>query len=295
MRGKQHRPKREARKKPSGAKPTGDRVEAPEVAQYAPTNPEFALIPPPRPEDYADYVEHPRFGKAPRYTGFDPNPDSPEVNLHWRTGYRTEGQRRSEERWDAERERTHGRTFSIVEWVPVLIPGTAVEADLSRQTQAYFPVTHYYDLDRICTDCKRKFLFFAEEQKHWYEDLGFNLASDAVRCPDCRKRLQNIAQMRQRYEQLSDFDSMSVDETLEMADCCLTLIEAEAFSIRQCERVRMLLKRVPEERRSEEKFRDLTARVHSVEGRARGEKDAAPTDTSLPLPDKAAPEEEPNA
>jgi len=61
----------------------------------------------------------------------------------------------------------------------------------------------------------------------------------------------------------------SVEDTLEMLEDCLTLIEAEEFSVRQCERVRMFLKRIPEERRSEEKFKEVTARLHAVESKFR--------------------------
>ena len=136
-------------------------------------NPEFIAIPRPVEEDYADYVEHPRFGKAPRYTGFDPNPNFPWVSLHWNTGY-TSGK--------ALRRLRHFFEFS---WIyssfkdrkPDLVPGTAICADLSRQAQATCHVTHYYDIDHLCVDCGKRFIFFAEEQKHWYEELGFGLES----------------------------------------------------------------------------------------------------------------------
>ena len=58
-----------------------------------------------------------------------------------------------------------------------------------------------------------------------------------------------------------------------MADCCLGLIEEAVFHRRQAERVRMLLNRIPEDRRSERRFLDLSARVHAAE--TKGE-DAAP-------------------
>lgn len=225
-------------------------------------------------EDYADYVEHPRFGKAPRFTGLDPNPNDPGVNLHWRTSYHP----------------------------TLLIPGTAIKADLSRQTESPAPVTHYYDLDRTCVDCHRKFLFFAEEQKFWYEELGFPLDSDSVRCTACRKRLQHIAHARRhvaptrrRYEQLFALDSRGVEETLEMVDCCLTLIEEAEFSPRQCERVRMLLKRVPEDRRSGENFRDLTARLYVAERQARDRRNAASADDPIPSPGNVTPGAEQSA
>ena len=59
-----------------------------------------------------------------------------------------------------------------------------------------------------------------------------------------------------------------------MADCCLRLIEEAIFHRRQTERVRMLLNRIPEEKRSEQRFLDLSARVRAVE--TKGEQDAPP-------------------
>ncbi len=221
----------------------------------------------PRPEEYAEHVEHPRYGKAPRFTGLDPNPNSSAVHLHWNTRYFTEGQLRMIER--------------SLGWRPTfpddgtrMVRGTAVAADLSRQPPTTVPVTHYYDVDKVCRDCGRRFIFFAEEQKHWYEEMGFPLEADAVRCPPCRKRLQHVARARQRYEQLFHVHSRTVDETLELADCCLTLIEEAVFHHHQTERVRMLLKRVPEEKRSDRRFVDSVARLHAAE--ASGEQDAAP-------------------
>ena len=222
---------------------------------------------PPRLEGYAEYVEHPRYGKAPRYTGLDPNPNSSAVHLHWNTRSYTQHQLQEMER--------------LLGWRPTfpadgtrIVRGTAVEADLSRQTPATVPVTHYYDIDKICSDCGRRFIFFADEQKHWYEELCFPLEADAVRCPPCRKRLQHIARTRERYEQLFHVSHRSLEGTFEMADCCLTLVEEAIFHRRQTERVRMLLNRVPEERPSERRFLDLSARVCAVE--TRGERDAAP-------------------
>jgi hypothetical protein len=107
--------------------------------------------------EYDNYVEHPRFGRYPRITGLNPESDftTGKPFLHWNATER--------------------------------IPNTAVEADLSRQSRATVPVTHYYDVKRTCRDCARPFIFFADEQKHWYEELKLPLEADCVRCVPCRK------------------------------------------------------------------------------------------------------------
>jgi hypothetical protein len=109
---------------------------------------------------FRDFVTHPRYGQGPRITGLDPQdgPETAGVFLHW-----------------------HSREG-------VRIPDTAIPADLSRQTPATCAVTHYFDSKRQCADCGEPFIFYADEQKHWYEELGFGLDADCVRCVVCRKR-----------------------------------------------------------------------------------------------------------
>jgi hypothetical protein len=168
-----------------------------------------------------------------------------------------------------------------------VVRGTAIAADVSRQSWKPVAVTHYYDIDKICRDCHRRFIFFAEEQKHWYEELGFQIDADAVRCPPCRKRDQLIAAIREKYERLFHVANRTRDESLEMVDCCLTLMEEAIFHPRQSERVRMLLKQVPAENQSGQRFLQLTDRLHAVEARWKAEKAAAPGGRPNEPPDKA--------
>jgi hypothetical protein len=109
------------------------------------------------------------------------------------------------------------------------IAGTAVAADLGRQTPATFAVTHYFDIERTCRECGRSYIFFAAEQKYWYEDLGFGLDSDCARCVECRKKEQGIARDRETYETLSHVAERTTEQSLEMADICLKLIEGGHF------------------------------------------------------------------
>lgn len=166
-------------------------------------------------DEYKLYVEHPRYGQRPRITGLNPQTVyGGDVFIHWHSS----------------------KEFRI--------PNTAIQADLSRQTPATVPVTHYYDVKRECLDCGKPFIFFAEEQKYWYEELGFGLDSDCVRCVFCRKRQQGLTLKRVRYEELFHVTDRTTKESIEMAECCLSLIEANLFDMRQTERVRMLLKSV---------------------------------------------------
>lgn len=184
---------------------------------------------------FSDHVEHPRYGRGPRVTGLNPETDlaAGKPFLHWNASER--------------------------------IPFTAVEADLSRQSRATVPVTHYYDVKRVCRDCGRPFLFFALEQKHWYEELRLPLEADCVRCVPCRKRQHGIAAKRARYEELFHVAARATDQNLEMAECALSLIEAGEFHARHTQRVRELLNQVDAQGRYAELSAALRRRLAALE------------------------------
>lgn len=163
-------------------------------------------------KEFEGYVDHPRFGRYPHYTGQNPQNDwESGIHLHWHSKPETR------------------------------IPNTAIVADVLRQPKALFPRTHYFDEKRICRGCNKPFIFFAQEQKHWYEELGFPLDADCVRCIHCRKKEQWIARQKKRYDALFHNTDRTVDETLDMADYCLTLIEEGVFTMKQEPHVRMLM------------------------------------------------------
>jgi hypothetical protein len=216
------------------------------------------------PRDYSDYVEHPRFGRRPRITGLDPDPLDTRVHLHWNATTVEEIASRYEalmgKKWP------HGDLTAYRRDVR-RIPNTAITADLSRQKITAVGVTHYFDLDRVCRACGRRFIFFAEEQKHWYEELGFTLNSDCVRCVPCRKQEQGIAHKRQRYEDLFHEPARTDVQTLEMAECCVELMEASVFTARQTRQARTLLNALSAaaDLTLQSRRDDLLARVKALE------------------------------
>ncbi len=188
-------------------------------------------------DKYAEYVDHPRYGKSPRVTGLNPQTDyGGDVFIHWHSPK------------------------------DCRIPDTAIVADTSRQKAPTVAVTHYYDVKRRCRDCDRMFIFFADEQRHWYEVLGFGLDSDCVRCIDCRKSDQQTARLRERYESLLSQPDRTDKTTLELIDCALTLIEQSVFGHRSLERVRALLNSFPSDLRIRRHatYRNLSLRADTL-------------------------------
>lgn len=194
-------------------------------------------------DDYREFVPHPRYGRRPRITGLNPETDyGGDVFLHWHSPRECR------------------------------IPNTAIVADPSRQSPATVPVTHYYDVRRQCRECGRPFIFFAAEQKYWYEELGFALEADCVTCVDCRKKQQGIERTRRRYEELFHVTDRTVEQDLEMVDCGLSLIESAAFHKKALPRLRTILTRLaslPEDK-AQVGSEALRARLRALETEGNG-------------------------
>lgn len=214
-------------------------------------------------DPYEDFVEHPRFGKRPHLTGLNPRSNDEDVYLHWNTRSSDEVAEQYEavlgEPWPYGGLTGYSKNTQR-------IPNTAVRADLDRQTPATVPVTHYFDLARTCRDCGQRFIFFAKEQKYWYEELGFGLDSDGVRCVPCRKNQQGLARAKATYDALFPLEDRDEVANLKMADACLALIEGGVFPLRQVENVRRLLNLIPKgsNTRVRPTYRALDARARKV-------------------------------
>lgn len=98
-----------------------------------------------------------------------------------------------------------GRNGTYWEYDPTFrppLPKDALRGDLSKQHFCWacnLPFYYYEDVEKTCRDCGARFTFAAAEQKHWYEDLGFNPHSTAVRCIECRRRRRGDRIEHDRY------------------------------------------------------------------------------------------------
>ena len=187
-------------------------------------------------DPYRNYVEHPHFGRGPRFTGSNPSVFDTDVSLRSGTI--------STKEWDI---RHRGKRFNhnlkdLDDSEIPRIPNTAIIADPSKQPQnSYWRVTHYFDLDKVCLDCNRPFLFFAEEQRYWFEELGISLDAQALRCCDCRKKVRDTVLMLKNYDHLLHVEPRTQAQNLALAEILLTLIEAGTFPATKTAQVRAQL------------------------------------------------------
>lgn len=117
------------------------------------------------------YVAHPRYGSSPRPSGVK----IPEADLR-------------RDFW-----RLHGDT---------LFAETALIAETEKQNFAIYPRKYYVDVLRSCHTCHRPFIFFAKEQRYWFETLRFFVDADCVHCPDCRRESRAVQRRLRRYSDL---------------------------------------------------------------------------------------------
>jgi len=61
-------------------------------------------------------------------------------------------------------------------------------------------------------------------------------------------------------------------DLLEMAQCCVDLIQASVFKPSKCQHVRALLNRLPDDMQANERYLDIRAEVREIEAefRSRG-------------------------
>ncbi|MEM7060049.1 MAG: zinc-ribbon domain containing protein [Pseudomonadota bacterium] len=120
-------------------------------------------------------------------------------------------------------------------------PETAIRANISRQNTGWGWRPYYVDIARPCRICRRWFIFFALEQKHWYETLGFFIDADCLECQDCRYDRQGQEARVRRYEALLAIAQKSREDWTE-----LELLGQHLFDIGYIRKPESLLKtRVP--------------------------------------------------
>ena len=99
-----------------------------------------------------------------------------------------------------------------------VFPESVLAADTSLQNYALYPRPYYVDMQQQCRSCERPFLFFAAEQKHWFEVLRFYVDADNVYCPECRLQRSAAKREVQRYSQLVQIAKPTNLELQELVD-----------------------------------------------------------------------------
>jgi hypothetical protein len=147
-----------------------------------------------RAKPHREYVNHPRYGNQPMRSGFRATTDEI-LSGHW----------------------SYNKDSVFIE--------SAIKADTSKQNYSIYPRVIYVDIEKKCIQCKRWFIFYAEEQRYWFEILGFYVDADCVKCIDCRKNEQSIKHMVLDYELLLNKENRTEEETGSLKHIALELFQ----------------------------------------------------------------------
>ena len=77
---------------------------------------------------------------------------------------------------------------------------SAIKADISKQKYCVCPRHWYINAIFTCSRCGQDFTFSAEEQRFWYEELGFYVDSLPRQCRECRSEERTLKALRQEYD-----------------------------------------------------------------------------------------------
>jgi len=129
-----------------------------------------------------------------------------------------------------------------------IFPKTAIRADVSAQLYTIYPRGYYVDMLKTCDDCSRAFIFYAREQRYWYETLGFYIDSDCVRCVECRRAQHTLKRHMVRYQELQARSKLSRKEMMHFVDDTIFLFQqGKLKKLYRLEKViSAALKQVPE-------------------------------------------------
>ena len=106
-------------------------------------------------------------------------------------------------------------------------------ADATKQNYTVSPHRYYVDSLKRCRDCQHEFIFFATEEQHWFETLGFFIGADCVRCPKCRTADQTLRRRFQRYSKNISRKDLSDEEFTTLLKDTLFLYESSLLKTDQ--------------------------------------------------------------
>ncbi len=110
-----------------------------------------------------------------------------------------------------------------------IIPGTAALANTALQCWCCFPRKLYADILKQCRTCARPFVFYANEQRFWFETLRLPVDVDCVNCPACRKHAHRVKAALARYAKALHELRLDAKDMKTFVDDALFLFEIGAL------------------------------------------------------------------
>lgn len=106
-----------------------------------------------------------------------------------------------------------------------LAMGRASAASLAEELYCDWPpYLAYFKTTHSCADCGGTFVFSKDEQRHWYERLGFWVQSRPKQSTGCRAARRRRAKLNQRLQRaIENLDSADAGQLAEIASLLLQM------------------------------------------------------------------------
>lgn len=92
------------------------------------------------------------------------------------------------------------------------------------------PYLAYFDKIYFCTDCRTDFLFSAQEQQYWYEELKFWVQSHPDQCLPCRrKRREKNAVMQALEKTLRELPEPPLQDPQQLLDVAALYLKIGSY------------------------------------------------------------------
>ena len=110
-----------------------------------------------------------------------------------------------------------------------IVPGSAVLARAGHpETGGYFDRAVYADVVRQCAACARPFMFYANEQRYWFETLLMPADVECKHCVPCRRQARRVKAAHARYQAAVHAPRLDAKDMKTFVDDALLLFEVGA-------------------------------------------------------------------
>ena len=99
-----------------------------------------------------------------------------------------------------------------------IYPQSVLAGDATKQNYSLYPRAYYVDTLKECGTCGRPFIFFAKEQRFWFETLRFYVDANCALCPVCRRNSQDLRRRLRRYSDLFTKKTLTQKDLISLVD-----------------------------------------------------------------------------
>ncbi|MDX2199271.1 MAG: zinc-ribbon domain containing protein [Phycisphaerae bacterium] len=108
----------------------------------------------------------------------------------------------------------------------IVFPQSATPVGVQSRPARFWRSSWYVDELRQCSQCETLYIFFAAEQRYWYEELGISVDEKPFDCYPCRFIRHEVNERVERWAKLAAGPDLTKDELRNCARQAIEMISA---------------------------------------------------------------------